>query len=83
MFLRLMKHFAAQVVFCEVFRIAGRSCEPSRGEPALGHPLGCSGTRLLVTAAHYLQANNKRYAAISLCVGTGMGAAAIIENPSL
>ena len=74
--------FAAQVVFCVKFLgLREDRVNPLGGAIALGHPLGCSGTRLLVTAAHYLQANNKRYAAISLCVGTGMGAAAIIENP--
>ena len=55
---------------------------PQGGAIAMGHPLGCSGTRLLVSAAHYLRANNKQYAVISLCVGTGMGAAALIENPA-
>ncbi len=74
--------FAAQTVFCIKFLgLREDRVNPLGGAIALGHPLGSSGARLLVTAANFLQANNKRYAAVSLCVGTGMGAAAVIENP--
>jgi acetyl-CoA acyltransferase 1 len=75
--------FASQVVFCVRFLgLREERVNPQGGAIALGHPLGCSGTRLLVTAAHYLHARNLRYAVVTMCVGTGMGAAALIENPA-
>ena len=75
--------FASQALFCVKFLgLREELVNPQGGAIAMGHPLGCSGTRLLVSAAHYLRANNKQYAVISLCVGTGMGAAALIENPA-
>ena len=46
----------------------------------MGHPLGCSGNRLVVTLCHYLKTSGKRYGVVSLCIGTGMGAAAVFEN---
>lgn len=75
--------FASQTLFCIKFLgLREELVNPQGGAISMGHPLGCSGTRLLISAAHYLRANNKRYAVISLCVGTGMGAAALIENPA-
>lgn len=75
--------FASQIVFCIKFLgLREDLVNPQGGAISLGHPLGCSGTRLLISAAHYLRANNKQYAVVSLCVGTGMGAAALIENHS-
>jgi hypothetical protein len=41
----------------------------------------CTGTRLVVTLLHYLKRTGKRYGVVSLCIGTGMGAAAVFENP--
>ena len=54
---------------------------PNGGAIAIGHPLGCSGNRLVLKCANYLKSNGYRYGVVSLCVGTGMGAAALIENP--
>ena len=74
--------FASQVVFCMRFLgLPEEKVNPCGGAIALGHPLGCSGNRLVVTCAHYLQLANLRYGCVSLCIGTGMGAAVIIENP--
>ena len=39
-----------------------------------------TGTRLVVTLLHYMKRTNKRYGVVSLCIGTGMGAAAVFEN---
>lgn len=50
------------------------------GAIALGHPVGASGARLLLTAARQLRAAGKRYALVSLCIGGGQGAAIVIEN---
>jgi acetyl-CoA acetyltransferase family protein len=53
---------------------------PNGGAIALGHPLGMSGARLLLTAAHELHEKSKQYALCTMCVGVGQGMAAIIER---
>ena len=53
---------------------------PNGGAIALGHPLGMSGTRLVLTAAQELIESNKRYALCTMCVGVGQGSAIIIEK---
>jgi acetyl-CoA acyltransferase 1 len=74
--------FASQVLFCiNILSLDCRKVNPQGGALALGHPLGCSGTRLVITCANYLKRTKLRYGVVSLCVGTGMGAAALIENP--
>jgi len=50
------------------------------GAIALGHPLGCSGTRILVTLLHALQRHDKRIGLATLCVGVGQGVATIVER---
>lgn len=49
------------------------------GAIALGHPLGCSGAKLTVQILNELKARNKKYGIVSMCVGTGQGAAGVIE----
>ena len=49
------------------------------GALALGHPIGASGCRILVTLLHHLERNNKKYGLATLCVGGGMGVATIVE----
>ena len=53
---------------------------PNGGAIALGHPLGMSGTRLVLTAAKQLQMTNSKYALCTMCVGVGQGSAIIIEK---
>ncbi len=53
---------------------------PNGGAIALGHPLGMSGARLLLTAMHELHERNARYALCTMCVGVGQGMAVIIER---
>lgn len=50
------------------------------GAIALGHPVGSTGSRLVVTLAHALKRTNKKYGIASLCIGGGQGGAVIIEN---
>jgi len=50
------------------------------GAIALGHPIGASGARILVTLLHLLQDEQKRYGLASLCVGGGQGVAMLIER---
>ena len=52
---------------------------PNGGAIALGHPLGCSGAKLTATALHELRRRGGRYALVTMCVGTGMGAAGLFE----
>lgn len=50
------------------------------GAIALGHPLGCSGTRITVSLLHEMAAGKNRYGLATLCIGGGLGVAAIFEN---
>jgi acetyl-CoA acyltransferase len=50
------------------------------GAIALGHPLGCTGAKLTIQLINELNQNNKKYGIVTMCVGTGQGAAAIIEK---
>lgn len=51
------------------------------GAISLGHPIGCSGTRILVTLIHALRQLKKRYGCAALCIGGGEAVAMIVENP--
>ena len=53
---------------------------PNGGAIALGHPLGMSGARLLLTAAHELRRTGERYALCTMCVGVGQGMAVVLER---
>jgi acetyl-CoA C-acetyltransferase len=53
---------------------------PGGGAIALGHPIGASGARVLVTLLHHLQRGGGRYGVASLCVGGGMGVAMVVER---
>src|SRR5207302_9470653 len=55
---------------------------PHGGAIALGHPLGCSGARLIATLINDLQTADKRLGIATLCVGGGQGVATIIERTS-
>ena len=53
---------------------------PNGGAIALGHPLGMSGARLVLSAAMHLRRSGGRYALCTMCVGVGQGTALVIEN---
>jgi 3-oxoadipyl-CoA thiolase len=77
--------FAVQVLGCMQqlhLEMDDPRVNPNGGAIAVGHPLGASGARLLLTAARELQRRNGRYALVSLCIGIGQGIATIIENPN-
>jgi acetyl-CoA acyltransferase len=81
--LELNEAFAAQVLACT--RKMGLEdndprINPNGGAIALGHPLGMSGSRILLAAARELQRSNKRYALVTMCIGVGQGYATIIER---
>jgi acetyl-CoA acetyltransferase len=50
------------------------------GAIALGHPLGMSGARLVMTAAHQLERNGGRLALATMCIGVGQGIALALES---
>lgn len=50
------------------------------GAIALGHPLGCTGSKLTVQLLHEMKARNSRYGMVTMCIGGGQGAAGIFEN---
>ncbi|MDX2473595.1 MAG: thiolase family protein [Candidatus Krumholzibacteria bacterium] len=52
---------------------------PNGGAIALGHPLGCTGAKLTASALHELKRRGGQYALVTMCIGTGMGAAGIFE----
>jgi acetyl-CoA acyltransferase 1 len=73
--------FASQAVYCvDKLGIDGRRVNPVGGAIAFGHPLGCTGARMVATMLNQLRRRNERLGVISMCVGTGMGAAGIIER---
>jgi acetyl-CoA C-acetyltransferase len=53
------------------------------GAIALGHPIGASGARILVTLVHALQQSKKRWGVASLCIGGGEATSVLIENLDL
>ncbi len=53
---------------------------PQGGAIALGHPLGMSGTRIVLSAAKQLERSGKRYALCAMCIGVGQGIAMVIEK---
>lgn len=72
--------FASQAVYCvEKLGLPAEKVNPSGGAIALGHPLGCTGARQIATLVHALKRGGGRRGVVSMCIGTGMGAAAVIE----
>jgi acetyl-CoA acetyltransferase len=53
---------------------------PNGGAIALGHPLGASGARLVLTALRHLENTKGRYALCTMCIGVGQGIAMVIER---
>jgi 3-oxoadipyl-CoA thiolase len=81
--IELNEAFAAQSLACT--RAWGLSDDdprvnPNGGAIALGHPLGMSGARILLAAAHELQRNQQRYALVTMCIGVGQGYAVVLER---
>jgi acetyl-CoA acetyltransferase len=76
----LNEAFAAQVLAClRELPIDRARLNVNGGAIALGHPLGCSGARLTTTLLHEMRRRNARYGLVTMCVGGGMGAAALFE----
>ena len=76
----LNEAFAAQVLAC----LQAMPIDPARlnvngGAIALGHPLGCTGAKLTTTLLHEMARRQTRFGIVTMCVGGGMGAAALFE----
>jgi acetyl-CoA acyltransferase len=83
--IELNEAFAAQSLAC--LRELGIADDdprvnPNGGAIALGHPLGMSGARIVLTAVHELEVTKKRYALATMCIGVGQGMAMVIELTS-
>jgi len=75
--------FAAQALSC--LKVLQLDIEKQKinlhgGAVALGHPLGCSGARIVVTLTHLLKQKGGRYGLATLCIGGGMGMATVLES---
>ncbi len=78
--------FAVQVLGCmKKLNLAAddKRINPNGGAIAIGHPLGASGARLLLTASRELHRRKGKYALVTLCIGIGQGIATIIENTDI
>jgi len=77
----LNEAFAAQTLPCVTeLGLDPTKVNPQGGAIALGHPLGCSGARILTTLLHELERRNGRYGLATMCIGVGQGIATIIER---
>ena len=81
--IELNEAFASQVLGC--LKLLGlpfddRRVNPNGGAIAIGHPLGASGARIVLTALRELERRGGRYALVTMCIGVGQGIAAIIER---
>jgi len=73
--------FASQAVYCvEKLGIPIEKVNPNGGAIALGHPLGCTGARQTTSLLNELKRRGARFGVVSMCIGTGMGAAAVYER---
>jgi acetyl-CoA acetyltransferase family protein len=73
--------FAAQAIACiRELRLDPARVNPFGGAIALGHPLGCSGAKILTTLVHGLRRTGGRFGLATMCIGVGQGIAMIVER---
>ena len=79
----LNEAFACQVLAClEDLPFDREKVNPDGGAISLGHPIGCTGARILVTLLHGLEHHGGRRGVATLCVSGGLGLAALVERPA-
>jgi acetyl-CoA acyltransferase len=72
--------FASQSIYCRrELGIPKDKINPNGGAIALGHPLGVSGTRMTATLLRELKRRGGKYGIVSMCIGGGMGVAALFS----
>lgn len=78
--IELNEAFAAQALaVIKTLDLDSKIVNPYGGAIALGHPLGATGAKLSATLCHNLVRNRKKYGMVTMCIGTGMGAAGVFE----
>ncbi|HEX5945771.1 MAG TPA: 3-oxoadipyl-CoA thiolase, partial [Acidimicrobiales bacterium] len=77
----LNEAFAAQALAClaEWPELDPEIVNPNGGAVAIGHPLGCSGARLIATLAHHLRRTGGRWGLATACIGVGQGIAVVLD----
>ncbi|MFT5051678.1 MAG: acetyl-CoA acyltransferase 2 [Chlamydiales bacterium] len=76
--------FSAQYLGCEKeLELDRERCNVNGGAISLGHPLGATGTRLILTLMYQMQRTSKRFGVASACIGGGQGIAMLIENSQI
>jgi len=79
--IELNEAFAAQAIYCiKELGINEAITNANGGAIALGHPLGCTGAKLTTQIVYEMQERKARWGLVSMCIGFGMGAAAILER---
>ncbi len=77
----LNEAFASQAIYCaRELGVPSEKLNVNGGAIAIGHPLGATGARMTLTALRELTRRGGRYGIISMCIGGGMGAAALVER---
>ncbi|MHC4718527.1 MAG: 3-oxoadipyl-CoA thiolase, partial [Planctomycetota bacterium] len=81
--IELNEAFAAQALACiRELGLEEAKINPKGGAIAVGHPLGCTGARLVTTLVHEMARTNASRGLATLCVGVGQGVATLIEGAS-
>ncbi len=79
--IELNEAFAAQAIACiRELRLDPQKVNIYGGGIALGHPLGCTGAKLLTTLVHALSRRNAQFGLVTMCIGVGQGIAMIVER---
>jgi acetyl-CoA C-acetyltransferase len=79
--IELNEAFAAQVIACErELKFDRERVNVNGGSISLGHPIGCSGARIVVTLLHQMRRAGARLGIATLCISGGMGMAMLVEN---
>lgn len=79
--IELNEAFAAQAIaVVRDLQIPQERLNPNGGAIALGHPLGCSGARIMTTLLHEMHRRSARYGLATMCIGVGQGIAVIVER---
>lgn len=79
--IELNEAFASQAIACiRELKLDPAKVNPNGGAIAMGHPMGATGINLLCNALSQLMRHGGRYALVTMCIGGGMGAAAIFES---
>jgi acetyl-CoA acyltransferase len=79
--IELNEAFAVQgLAVMRTLGLDGDKVNVNGGAIALGHPLGCTGTKLTTQLIYEMGRRKSKYGMVTMCIGGGMGAAAIFEN---